>query len=236
MTVKLNHYTPLHIAAFAIRKCWASEGKSDTSLVQYCPDCGLPINIAANEDVMCDSCSYNGEHTFSKVVCGPADRDLIDRIGNKFKHASTLEHLVYNFDILGISRALLQEQMRHRMASPSVESSRYTLEKVLSSYGNVSDCLVKTGNADIDNLNLEHMQKLKDLINLKKIPRDISKYALVEAYKVNLSWTINARSLQNFISLRSNKAALWEIQDLANAVFNALPEDHRYLFEDCIYA
>jgi thymidylate synthase (FAD) len=40
------------------------------------------------------------------------------------------------------------------------------------------------------------------------------------------------RSLQNLLSLRSDKAALWEIRQLAHALFNALPADHRYLFVD----
>ncbi len=52
---------------------------------------------------------------------GEKDKDLIDRVGNKFKHASTLEHLTYTFYISGVSRALLQELARHRMASPSVK-------------------------------------------------------------------------------------------------------------------
>ena len=29
---------------------------------------------------------------------------------------------------------------------------------------------------------------------------------------------------------------MWEIQDLANAMFEALPEDHKYLFDMCIYS
>ena len=61
---------------------------------------------------------------------GEKDRELIDRVGNKFKHASTLEHLVYNFYIQGISRALLQELARHRIASLSVKSTRYTLKEL----------------------------------------------------------------------------------------------------------
>ena len=39
---------------------------------------------------------------------GEKDIELIDRVGNKFKHASTLEHLYYTFYIQGISRACLQ--------------------------------------------------------------------------------------------------------------------------------
>ncbi len=61
---------------------------------------------------------------------GEKDRELIDRVGNKFKHASTLEHLVYTFYIKDISRALLQELSRHRMASLSVKSTRYTLKEL----------------------------------------------------------------------------------------------------------
>ena len=60
-----------------------------------------------------------------------ADRALIDRIANQFRHSSTLEHIVYRFSIDGISRACLQELARHRIASYSVKSSRYTLTKEL---------------------------------------------------------------------------------------------------------
>lgn len=55
----------------------------------------------------------------------------IDRIINKNKHGSIAEHCTVNFDIRGISRALLQEVARHRVQSLSVESTRYTLSKKL---------------------------------------------------------------------------------------------------------
>ena len=64
------------------------------------------------------------------------------------------------------------------------------------------------------------------------VSNDIAKYMLPEAYKTSLVMTINARSLQNFIALRSDKHALWEIQDLAKAMYNALPEDHKFLFSN----
>ena len=92
MQVKLLHSTPLWICSTAIRRCWASEAKSD-----------------------------NG---------GTKDKELIERIGNKNKHKSTLEHLVYSFDVDGISRACLTELARHRIASYSVKSTRYTLKEL----------------------------------------------------------------------------------------------------------
>lgn len=45
------------------------------------------------------------------------------------KHSSVLEHITFNFKIEGISRLCLQELVRHRMSSYTVESTRFTLPK-----------------------------------------------------------------------------------------------------------
>ena len=165
---------------------------------------------------------------------GEKDRDLIDRVGNKFKHASTLEHLAYNFYIKGISRACLQELARHRMTSLSVKSTRYTLKELKDS-GDIdyTKFLVLTGNETVDDASKTALDNLQKILQ-SGVSNDIAKYCLPESYKTELAWSINARSLQNFLHLRSSKDALWEIRNLANAVLEALPEDHRYLFEDCI--
>lgn len=171
---------------------------------------------------------------------GEKDRDLIDRVGNKFKHASTLEHLVYNFYIEGVSRALLQELARHRMASLSVKSTRYTLKELKDEepYGindveRATKYLVMSGVEIVDQMSIRALENLR-LVLVEGISNDRAKYCLPESYKTELTWSINARSLQNFISLRSDKAALWEIRDLANMVYNTLPEEHRYLFENSL--
>ena len=80
---------------------------------------------------------------------------------------------------------------------------------------------------------MQALEKLR-LILLENTSLDIAKYCLPESYKTELTWTINARSLQNFLELRSSKSALWEIRDLANNLYQTLPSDHRYIFEDCI--
>jgi thymidylate synthase (FAD) len=171
---------------------------------------------------------------------GQKDKELIDRVGNKFKHSSTLEHLNYNFYISGISRALLQELARHRIASLSVKSTRYTLKELKdedefteNDFNRANKYLVFT---DIDEVNIASIKALENLRVILKngIPNDKAKYCLPENYKTELTWTINARSLQNFLGLRSSKDALWEIRDLANEVFNQIPTDHKYLFEECV--
>lgn len=165
---------------------------------------------------------------------GEKDRDLIDRVGNKFKHASTLEHLAYNFYIKGISRACLQELARHRMTSLSVKSTRYTLKELKDS-GDIdySKFLVFTENEVVDNASKMALDNLQKILQ-SGVSNDIAKYCLPESYKTELTWSINARSLQNFLHLRSSKDALWEIRNLANTILEALPEDHKYLFEDCM--
>ena len=167
---------------------------------------------------------------------GEKDKELIDRVGNKFKHASTLEHLFYTFYIQGISRALLQELARHRIASLSVKSTRYTLKELKSEESFIckdkkraEKYLVMTGVDLVDKMSIKALENLRIVLK-EGISNDKAKYCLPESYKTELTWSINARSLQNFLTLRSDKSALWEIRDLARKIYDSLPEDHKYLF------
>ncbi len=241
MEVCLNNITSLKIVADSIRQCWQSQETSDTKLDE-------------------NNNSYWIDENDKKIMgCGPKDRALIYRIGNKFKHGSTLEHLVMNFTMSDISRALLQELARHRMASPSVKSTRYTLKELKLELpfkddilnGNTSNFfkkndlysseigmraskyLVYTYEVMVDIASIKALENLRILI-VSGISNDKAKYCLPESYKTSCSWTINARSLQNFIHLRSSKSALWEIRDLAIQIFKTLPEEYKYLFIDSI--
>ena len=218
MKIELLHSTPLWVCAKAIRKCWASEGRSDTQL-------------------------QRDEDGRVYIECGDKDKELIDRVGNKNKHASTLEHLVYTFDIDGISRACLQELARHRIASYSVKSTRYTLKELRDEEGFIDyhedisrafKYIVQTGDCDVDDYSMQALENLRDLIANTGVSNDLAKYCLPESYKTSLVMTINARALQNFLELRTSKSALWEIQDLARAMYDVLPEEHKYLFEECV--
>ena len=173
---------------------------------------------------------------------GEIDLALIDRVGNKLKHASTLEHLFYNFYIKGISRACLQELARHRIASLSVKSTRYTLKELKNEsefkpndFDNASRYIVLTSNEFVDNASINALENLRQILN-QNTSLDIAKYCLPESYKTELSWSINARSLQNFLNLRSSKSALWEIRDLANLIYQNLPQEHKFIYQDFISA
>ncbi|PAF44721.1 FAD-dependent thymidylate synthase [Helicobacter sp. 11S02596-1] len=205
MKVTLKHFTPLEVCSMAIRTCWQSFDKSDDG--------------------------------------GEKDLALIDRVGNKNKHASTLEHLYYNFYIQGISRACLQELARHRMASFSVKSSRYTLKEIKeeasflpideANLARAEKYLVFTPNERVNIAAVQALENLREIL-CANIHNDFAKYAMPESYKTELHWSINARSLQNFLELRTARAALWEIQKLAHCIYEALPPTHKYIFEEKI--
>ena len=115
ITVTLLHHTPLYIASDGARTCWSSQDKSDTEPAGW------------YDDMM-------GSRWRTKQI-GPKDLALIDRVGNQYHHSSILEHISFNFFIDGISRACLQEISRHRIASLSVKSSRYTISELRKEAG-----------------------------------------------------------------------------------------------------
>jgi thymidylate synthase (FAD) len=148
----------------------------------------------------------------------------------------------HSFDIDGISRACLQELARHRIASYSVKSSRYTLKELKNeeefttydyNYDRPSKYVVLTGYDVVDVAIIQALNGLREALQ-DGIANDEAKYCLPEAYKTSLVMTINARSLQNFLELRSSSAALWEIRLLAQAIYDAIPDDHKYLFKECM--
>ena len=145
-----------------------------------------------------------------------------------------MEHITYNFYVQGISRACLQELARHRIASLSVKSTRYTLKELKECDTiDYEKFLVLTGNETVDNASKMALDNLQKVLK-EGISNDIAKYCLPESYKTELTWTINARSLQNFLHLRTSKDALWEIRNLANAIYETSPQEHKYLFEGSI--
>lgn len=90
-----------------------------------------------------------------------------------------------------------------------------------------------TGDDAVDYMSIVALENLRELVLTGK-PNDIVKYALPECWRVRLTATINLRSLQNFLSLRTDKKALPEIQRLAHLIYAQLPVDVQSLVTHCI--
>ena len=94
--------------------------------------------------------------------------------------------------------------------------------------------MVQTKSAFVNDCNIATLRDVRIVLKSGE-HNDLVKYMIPEAYKTSLVWTINARSLQNFLKLRTDKRALWEIRELAYEIFKQLPEDHKFLFEEFLY-
>ena len=147
----------------------------------------------------------------------------------KMGHESILEHITLTFEVNDLSRACLQELARHRHISLSVESTRHTLRKQLENEEYVE--------ALADKLMPCQRDLLYYFVRLAKISTykdDTLKYYLPEFWPTNLVLTVNIRELRHILKLRTSPAALQEFQNLAHKLFEAVPEDYRYMLEDCI--
>jgi len=194
-----------------------------------------------------DSHKYSDTDSYSNKL-GEKDKILLKNL-IKIGHTSVIEHIYYTFRIKDVSRLFLQQLARHRLASYSVESTRYTLSKHLKNeqaFENISNYypnsnlkriikyITLTGNLTVDNININQLNNIRNLLRIG-IPQDIVKYMIPDALKTTIIWTINARSLRNFFRLRYDKHAHIEIRLIASEVYNSLPEiDKEILFSDII--
>jgi thymidylate synthase (FAD) len=149
---------------------------------------------------------------------------------------------VFTFWIDGISRACLQELARHRIASLSVQSTRYCLGKQWKCEPPFTpvteESLLRAQKylvfSESEHVNLQVVLALEQvrLGATKEIPNDQLKMCLPENFKTRLLWTINARSLRNFKELRLAKRAHWEIRALAGNVLAAVAHEYGILFDN----
>lgn len=154
-------------------------------------------------------------------------------------HDSVLEHCVLTFEIEGLARAVLFELTRHRIASFSVQSTRWTLKKFLKpidteeDYLWPMDFLVPTGDPILNTATMNQLRVVKQSLDHGLKP-DLVKSSLPENFKTKLVMTMNLRSLRNFFQLRSVKDAYYQIRQLAGKMYLTLPFEIALMVEDCM--
>lgn len=133
-------------------------------------------------------------------------------VAMKGGHHSVLEHAVFTFKVEGVSRVLLAQLTRHRLASFSVESQRYcgadqelVVPKSMKRY-ELTDDIVAVKKA------VEALYKKALALGVKE---EDARYMTLQAGQTKLMVTMNVRELLHFFSLRCCARAQWEIRDLA---------------------
>ena len=218
------------------------------TLLAYTP---LPEKVVAASAKLCYSPSdietvYEGlteEKTASFV-------EILAQIG----HESPIEHASFTFGIEGVSRSLLAQITRHRIASFSVQSQRYVAEKAFEyvvppeiegipeakaeflrameedqrHYENLTALLQKKHEEEF--LREGKTEKEARRLAGKKAIED-ARFVLPNACATKMICTMNARSLLNFFSHRCCNRAQWEIRQVAEEMLRLVKEVAPHIFE-----
>lgn len=164
-------------------------------------------------------------------ICYGKDDVSPKRMANcvKMDHTSILEHAKVTFRIEGISRACMAQLTRHRMASFCVESQRYNkydlqgddwyvIPPAFADEKFVDDWVMESWfRTSMTAAAANYGKALAEGVK----PED-ARYLLPEATKTNLFVTMNGRELFHFWDMRIDKAAQWEIRELAEAMREAV--------------
>lgn len=194
-----------------------------------------PEKTVASAARVCYS-AVGGEQLMEKITDEKAKEfvQMLAEIG----HESPIEHASFTFAVEGVSRSLLAQLTRHRIASYSVQSQRYVktsdfnyvtppeiaqdkdalaryeqiMRDIAKGYDELSEILYKKHIAELcPTGEPTKAQKSK----AEKMAIEDARFVLPNACETKLIMTMNARSLQNFFRLRCCGRAQWEIRELA---------------------
>lgn len=178
------------------------------------------------------------------------DKEKTDKFLNMLMsmgHESPIEHVTFTFGIEGVSRSLLAQITRHRMASYSVKSQRYVNEgkfefiipPEIEADEKAKEIFLAAMQQDTDNYNaLADILKTKYLESgmeeksAEKKAIEDARYVLPNACETKMIVTMNARSLYNFFAHRCCERAQWEIRELADAMLMLVKEVAPTLFKN----
>jgi len=218
------------------------------TLLAYTPD---PVELVAGAAKLCYS-PASIDDIRSRLSPESASRfvDMLTQIG----HESPIEHASFTFGVEGVSRSLLAQLTRHRIASYSVQSQRYVSEddfgyvippeieadpeakseflKAMDEdrrhYDRLARRLAALHKA---RLMAEGMDEDKAAAAAEKKAIEDARYVLPNACATKLIVTMNARSLRNFFRHRCCSRAQWEIRALAEEMLRLVRRAAPSLFE-----
>ncbi|MFW9922478.1 MAG: FAD-dependent thymidylate synthase [Candidatus Thorarchaeota archaeon] len=162
----------------------------------------------------------------------PTDEEIIKRVIDS-GHESVAEHVVFTFRISGISRVTSHQLVRHRIASFSQESQRYSdpLEIPDKDWAVIPDSILENHEArKITEEFLEYTTQIRKKLDDLGIKLEDSRYLLPNACKTAIILTMNARSLWNFFNFRICSRAQWEIRRMAKMMFYLVNDSAPALF------
>lgn len=153
-----------------------------------------------------------GRACYRSETRGQPGRFLQSRI--REGHESLIEHASITFDISGISRACSHQLVRHRIASYSQESQRYVQmddpEFVVPPSVAANPEALAVWHDFMAQVGTAYSQ-----LRALGVRKEDARFLLPNATATRILVTMNLRSLRHFFSVRCDRAAQWEIRELA---------------------
>jgi thymidylate synthase (FAD) len=146
-------------------------------------------------------------------------------------HESLIEHASVTFDISGISRACSHQLVRHRIASYSQESQRYVDMSNPEFVVPPSVARDPEAQAIWDEFLAEVADTYRRLRELG-VRKEDARFILPNATTTRIIVTMNFRSLRHLFTVRCDKAAQWEIRELAFEMLRQVHELAPSVFGD----
>ena len=169
-------------------------------------------------------------------------------------HESPVEHATFTFGIEGVSRALLAQITRHRIASFSVQSQRYVsktdfsyiippeidalpeareeyiaaMEEDAARYERLRTLLIPERKKKFL---AEGMSEAAAQRAAEKAANEDARFVLPNACDTRMIVTMNVRSLYNFFRLRCCSRAQWEIREVAIEMLRLCRKEAPSLFK-----
>lgn len=154
-------------------------------------------------------------------------------------NSSPIEHVSFTFMIDGVSRALLAQITRHRLASFSVRSQRYVNE-------NSFDYVIPPEITKDNHLRRKFVDKVEIMNNLynylvmelmeqgrtREQAQEDARFVLPNACTTSMVMTMNARELMHFFNKRCCDRAQWEIRAVADEMLRQCKEVAPILFKN----
>ncbi len=151
-------------------------------------------------------------------------------------HESVLEHDSFTFGVEGVSRVLLAQLTRHRIASFSVQSQRYV--SLAEGFGYVIPPRIRNLGAEAVREYESQMAKMQEWyvywqekLGKGEGSNEDARFVLPNACETHITLTMNARELLHFFSLRCCNRAQWEIRALAREMLKLCKQVSPVIFE-----
>ncbi len=220
---------------------------AEVVLLAYTP---MPENTVACAAKLCYSAS-----SITDLRDGLTDEKAASFVNmlSEIGHESPIEHASFTFGIEGVSRSLLAQITRHRIASYSVQSQRYVkatdfdyvtppeienipeakeiflnaMKQDEENYTKLAQILQKKHTEDLVAGGMDEAAAAK---KAEKIAIEDARFVLPNACATKMVVTMNARSLHNFFAHRCCNRAQWEIREVAEKMLMLVREVAPALF------